>query len=309
MSARPSQPFVELRVAATSAERAEIAAAEVWEAGAEGVVEEDEAPSFGLTIYAPLARRGDVETALREALGGDIDIAVRPVEAIAWEEAWKEGFAAIEISPRLVVRPSFVPAVPGVGAELRELIVEPGQAFGTGSHLSTRLALEAIDAQYSPLGPGPSRQSTGRPRAADRVLDVGTGSGILAVAALLLGAQQAVGFDLDPLAAPAALECARANALGANFCCFTGPIDALAPTTPGFDLVAVNLLRSEMLPIAGPIAARAAAGGVLVLSGLLAGDTDAVLRAFAALGWAETARWVGADADAEAWVALTLARS
>jgi ribosomal protein L11 methyltransferase len=211
---------------------------------------------------------------------------------VEWAVAWKRVLVPVEISPRLVVAPSFATPAPLPGQ--RWLRIEPGQAFGTGAHHSTRLALEAIDLA---VGRAPPRW----------VLDVGTGSGVLALAALSLGAQRALGFDLDPLAAPAARRAANENGLADRAHWFTGPIAALRPAR--FELVVANLLRRELLPIADEIAARVAAGAGLVLAGLLEADAPAVLRAFAPHGLQEVSRRVRRDDDDEAWLGLVLRRA
>ena len=289
VSERHQPEVVRLRLRAPDARCAEIAAAEAFEAGASGLVEEED--GLGLIIYAPGTAAGDLERALRNAgLGLELG-ELEPVEPVAWAEAWKQVLGPVEISSRLLVASPHAECTPAEGQ--RCLWIEPGQAFGTGAHDSTRLALECIDALYCERAPG-------------RVLDVGTGSGVLALAALALGADAAVAFDLDPLAAPAARVASRANALEDRLELFTGPIDALAPAR--FGLVVANLLRSELLPIAGSVAQRVAGGGALVLAGLLEGDVARVLATFEPLGLCETARRLRRDGDDEGWVGLILCR-
>jgi ribosomal protein L11 methyltransferase len=197
------------------------------------------------------------------------------------------------ISERLVVRPSFVESP---DPRARSLIIDPGQAFGTGGHASTRLALEWIDELAR-------REWLNR---STRVIDVGVGTGVLAMAALALGAGHGVGHDLDPLAAPEARRLARANDLHDRLQVFTGPIDALLPGR--FDLVLANLLRSEMLPIAESIANAMRPDGRLILSGLLEDELDAVTTAFEAFGFPRVSRRTAGDPSGESWGALLLAR-
>jgi ribosomal protein L11 methyltransferase len=284
---------------------AEIAAAEAWEAGAEGVVEEDEGRE--LIVYLP----SDCTERLVHALNAaPCSLQIGSPEAVpevVWSEAWKEVLVPVEISPRLVVAPSFAPRAPGPGQ--RWIAIEPGQAFGTGAHHSTRLALEGIDAV---LLRGAARS----------VLDVGTGSGVLALAALALGAERAIGLDLDPLAAPAARRAARDNGLAERAAWLTGPIDALrgaprAGPVPGrerrvagrFDLVVANLLRAELLPIAERVADRVAANGHLVLAGLLERDESAVRDAMARAGLRIASRRTREDDDGASWLGLLLVRA
>lgn len=275
---------------ARDATDAEIAVAEAWAAGAAGVVEDED--GCLLTIYVTAAAADAVGRALRAALPS-LEIApAELVASIAWGEAWKHVLQPVEISRRLVVAPSFATPAPRPGQHW--IRIEPGQAFGTGAHHSTRLALEGIDAAVC----------RARPRS---VLDVGTGSGVLALAALALGAGWAVGFDLDPLAAPAARRAAGENGLDDRAAWFTGPIEALGPGR--FELVAANLLRGELLPIASEIARRLAPGGSLVLAGLLEADAPGVRAAFAALGLRQVALSARRDDDGESWIGLVLRRA
>ena len=161
--ARKEPTTVCLRVVASDPLGAEIAAAEAWEAGASGVVEEE--GGLAITVYVPAAAAARVAQALAEARPAVGVGPPEPVEEEVWSEAWKAHLGPIEISPRLIVAPSFAPGEPAAGQ--RVVTIDPGQAFGTGAHHSTRLALECIDA-WAAAGP----------RA--RVLDVGTGSGVLA---------------------------------------------------------------------------------------------------------------------------------
>ena len=304
---------VRVRITARDAEGAEIAAAEAFEAGALGVVEEPGVPASDPSgPPAGASGQGDAErsevtivaylpderlAALREAIEAASAACplvlglAEPVVEEAWSETWKQVLVPVEISSRLGVTPPF--ATPPARRGQRWIEIDPGQAFGTGAHHSTRLALEGLDdvlAQHD----------------VDTVLDVGTGSGVLALAAVALGARSALGFDLDPLAAPAALAAAHANGLGHATGWFTGPIEALAPRA--FELVVANLLRRELLPIAAPVAERVATGGRLVLAGLLERDGPAVARAFAPFGLHEEARRMRRDDDGESWLGLVLVR-
>jgi len=296
-----------LRVAGLGALDAEIASAQAWDAGAVGVVEQDGV----LGIYVPAPALPAVEGAVRATLPAGVELgAPACVAAEDWSESWKRHLVAVDISPRLRVRPSFVAALPERPGR-HELAIEPGQAFGTGAHASTRLALECLDAGFE------RERAAARP-VPGRVLDVGTGSGVLALAAAALGARVALGFDLDPLAAPAARTAARANGLSDRTAFFTGSIAALAgvrspPQRAGadparFDLIVANLLRSELLPIASQIAARVRPGGWLVLAGLLEADGDAVRAALQPGGLREDLRRVRRDADGAAWLGLALRR-
>ena len=221
---------------------------------------------------------------------------VMPIEDQDWSQAWQQGLHAIEVGRRLLVRPSFVAAELRVGQH--ELVIDPGQAFGTGGHASTLLALEWIEAASS--GPAGFRADT-------RVLDVGTGTGILALAALRLGAGSAVGLDLDPEAAFAAHGCAERNGLTARLRLFIGPVEALC--TEPFDWVFANLLKRELVPIAAQLAAFTRPGGRAILSGLLAVERDSVETLLGSLGFALQGIRTRQDGAGDQWISLLMARA
>jgi ribosomal protein L11 methyltransferase len=292
-SRRSRAAFVRLELRAEGAALAERAAAEAYAAGALGLEEREEGASILLLVYA----REEAAPELARALAQVPGLAVGPAQALPdrdWSEAWKAGLEAVDVSPRLRVRPSFVTLPPAPGQA--ELVIDPGQAFGTGGHASTRLALEWVDALAPALASAPGA----------RVLDVGCGTGVLALAALRLGAPRAVAFDVDPLAAAAARANARSNGLAARLEVFTGPLGALADVR--FELVLANLLRSELLPLAADLAARTAPRGQLVLSGLLEAERDAVVASFAPRGLHPRGERSRGDAAGDVWLALLMAR-
>jgi len=270
---------------------AELVVAEAWELGVEGIEERPDDKRLVLYCAAPQA------AALRDGLSAIFGERIRlgdasTVEDVDWSEAWKEGLGPLRVAPRIVVRPSFAPLEEGfASATDLVLTIDPGQAFGTGGHASTTLCLEWIDALI-----GPGRRFAYGPR----VLDVGTGTGILALAALGLGASSAVGHDLDPIAAVEARRAADANGLAAKLRLFTGGIEALAPGR--FDLTVANLLKREVLPIAEPVAASIVDEGALVLSGLLAADLDEVVAAFEGFGLSLVETRETLDATGDHWI-------
>jgi ribosomal protein L11 methyltransferase len=291
--------FVCIEVHAPNAEVAEIAAAEAFAAGAAGLEEREEGGSITLLLYVP-AREAAVVARRIEALpdSNAKTVVVSPPHAVPeidWSEAWKEGLEATVISDRLAIRPPFVPPLARVGGVDRvEIEIEPGQAFGTGGHESTQLALEWIDQVAPSLEPGA------------RVLDVGTGSGVLSLAALALAPCTAVALDLDPLAGRAARENAERNGLGDRLQVFTGPMDALRGEP--FELVVANLLRNELLPIAGAIAAATRPGGRAIFSGLLETDCARVEEALRAVDLHVRGVRHQVDANGETWAGLLTLR-
>jgi ribosomal protein L11 methyltransferase len=297
-----------------SAEAAERVAAEAYAAGAVGLEEREDQKGVALLLYA---RAGDAE-AVRRAVArvgapASVPEAV-PVPEADWCEAWKADLEATVVSARLVVRPSFVSVVASSARQPEkpaEIVIDLGQAFGTGSHASTRLALEWIDRLAPALEPGA------------RILDVGTGTGVLALAALRLSEgegegddSEAVALDIDPLATAAARANAEANGLAARFHVFTGPLAALrrepreghGPFDLPFDLVVANLLRTEMLPLLGEISQRMRPGANAVLSGLLASERGSVEAAAGAVGLAAAGARYGDDASGDRWTALLTLR-
>lgn len=285
----------------------EVLLAEAFEAGAEGAEEHEEAGRFEACIYAPSERIEAIRKTLRRIARSGTEVAgAEALPEIDWSESWKKGLEALRVSPRLLVRPPFIDVELEPGQ--KEIIIEPGQGFGTGAHASTRLCLDWIDELSSAPGPG---------FRIDRVLDVGTGSGVLALAAVALGADRAVGFDLDPVAIEAAREAVAHNrstleggggkdpAGRSRVHFFVGPIEAVRGRYP---LVLANLLKREMLPIATRLAGVLEKRGRLVLAGLLEEDIPEVLAHFAAEGLGEIGRRERVD-PVGTWVGLCLGAS
>lgn len=295
MSARTpsaSRPaFVAVRARAPEASEAERAVAEAWAAGASGLEERDARDGVELIVYAPADRGRAVWAALVAVLGAEAVAALEPVPETAWPEAWKAGLAPVVVSERLVVRPPFAAHARTPGQ--REVLIEPRQAFGTGAHATTALALEALDLALA----GASGA---------RVLDVGCGSGVLALAALALGAREAVACDLDPVAAREARDNAGRNDLAAGLRVFAGSLDALAGGA--FDLVVANLIRSELAPLVAGLVAAVRPRGALVLSGLLAAERGQLAEALAAAGARIVSERVRDDGRGDVWLALTATR-
>lgn len=182
-----------------------------------------------------------------------------------WGESWKEGLAPFRVG-RVFVRFSWTPVPTPPGAV--EVVLDPGMAFGTGTHPTTALCLEALDALLA-ASPGAA------------VLDVGTGSGLLAIAAARLGAGRVAATENDPVALRVAGENAARNGVALEL--------ALAPPRAvegRFPIVVANILANTLVELAPELAARVAPGGALLLAGILAGQEEEVRAAYLAQGLA-----------------------
>ena len=268
---------------------AEDAAAELWEEGAAGVEirDGDGIPMPGIRQPAPgrallVAHFADRSAAgaLAAARGGEIaELADQD-----WSEGWKAGLGPMAIG-RVFVRPSWIAAAAPPG--MVEVVLDPGMAFGTGSHPTTSLCLEALSARLEGRG-------------ALRVLDVGTGSGLLAIAARRLGAAAVVASDNDPVALRVAAENAAANGVELEL---RG--DDVAELPGPFDLILANILANTLVELAPAIAGQLAPGGVVLLSGILGPQAAEVEAAYRAAGLAPAGG--GHRAEGE-WALLAMER-
>jgi ribosomal protein L11 methyltransferase len=232
------------------------ASGRLWLAGAYAVAEEP--TGAGVTLVAGFADAAEAEAAAA-AVGGEV-VEVGPG---AWLDAWRE-FAAPVRAGRIVVVPAWIEP-PGTEPGDIVLEIDPGRVFGHGGHPTTRLLLEELD-----------RRITG----GESVLDVGTGSGVLAVAAAALGAGRVVGIDIDP-------ACVRVTTANAERAGVTVDVSAtpLAEVEGTFDIVLANIGADVLKDLAPLIQAK---GGVLLLSGLLVDRIDDVAGAYARTATAST---------------------
>lgn len=195
-----------------------------------------------------------------------------------WAESWKAHFPPLAVGERLFVHPPWIDAVP---AGRIPIVLDPGMAFGTGQHASTRGCLVLLEPAL-------------RHRPGARVLDLGTGSGILAIAARKLGAGATWAIDTDADACAIAAANAAANGLHDLH------IDTALAAAPGpFEVILANLLAGLLVELAPTIAGRLAPGGVAIGAGILATEADAVRRAWRAAGLVADGEW-----SDEGWVAL-----
>lgn len=304
--------FQRIRVLVSDTAAAERVSADAFEAGASGLEERERerasprsAERIGesaddmpreLWIYAPAARARAVEAMLAELEASDLRGRLRGLGAEQapdedWSRRWRDGLGVVRISPRLSVRPPFVSDDGQGGASI---VVDPGQAFGTGGHASTRLALTLLDALP---------ESTLRDA---RVLDVGTGSGVLALAAVALGARVAIGLDVDQVAVREARRNAIENGVADRAAFFAGSVDGLR--AGAFDLALANLLRTEVLPLLPALADALAPGARTVFSGLLTSERGEMEAALASAGLAVERTCSEPDPSGDEWLGLVTRR-
>ena len=203
------------------------------------------------------------------------EVSLSTIEEQDWVRLTQSQFDPIKITGRMWILPSWhIATDPGA----INLVIDPGLAFGTGSHPTTRLCLQWLEAHVA---------------RGDRMLDYGCGSGILAIAAKRLGAGAVIGTDVDPQAIAAARTNAVVNRVD---CAFVTP-EGLSDDT--FDLIAANILTNPLRILAPALAVRARGGARIVLSGILSDQAAMVIDAYAP--WFNIDTW---RAD-EGWVALS----
>lgn len=200
------------------------------------------------------------------------------VEDKDWEREWMQHYHPIQCGPRLWICPSWL-APPDPQAV--NLLLDPGLAFGTGTHPTTFMCLQWLDEQ----------NLTGQ-----TVIDYGCGSGILGIASLLLGAKRALGVDIDPQALLATQDNAGRNGLAAER--FPVYYPSQAPAEPA-DVVLANILAGPLVELAPALNDLLVAGGRLCLSGILASQAQAVQRAYGAFIEFDPVR------NKDEWVCLT----
>ena len=284
----------------------------LWEQGALGVVEEETpgAPPRLRAFFAESMSSTKLLAAVREyqaslrSLGFSVEshgTEITPLLDEAWASAWQQSFPAREIGQRLLVLPPWLcEAQPKASrADTREgsphdrtprhddratVVIEPGRAFGTGHHGTTEGCLVLLE---EALAAAPDAS----------VLDIGTGTGILAIAALRLGARAVVAIDVDPDAVAAA----QVNASRNDCTGLTVRLAEAQDIAERFPLVLANLLTHTHLALAGHYARLVAPGGRLVLGGMLEDEDGRVSLALAAAGFTARSRLA-----LEGWASLLL---
>jgi ribosomal protein L11 methyltransferase len=267
-------------------EHADVVLAELLEL-APGGVEEAELEDGAVVEYAVYGAPGELPDLpdVQAAAGGALVEVVTTEVADDWAERWRAFHRPIEIAGRLYVRPPWEPARNGV----LDVVIDPGQAFGTGAHHTTRLCLELLAGE-----PLPAAGAAG-------VMDLGCGSGVLAIAAARLGWGPVAGVDHELESVRATAENAQANGVQVAVERFDLIRGGPAPSAP---LVLANLLRPLLLCVARAGFQGGAVPRTLIASGLLAHEADEVAAAFGRHGLVEADRRQSAE-----WAALVLRRT
>lgn len=209
------------------------------------------------------------------------------VDEVDWADAWKAHYKPVRVGRRLLVKPSWLDTPVGPDDVLIEL--DPGMAFGTGTHPSTQLCLTILEDHICPL---------------DRVLDLGCGSGILAIAAARLGAEDILALDIDPVAVRVARDNVIANGVQEQIHVDQGSLESQLHAPRRFDVVLVNILAKVIVELCGQgLGHLVRPGGWLVAAGIIEEQAEEVAEALHAAGLRVERRRRSGD-----WVALIARR-
>lgn len=215
-------------------------------------------------------------------------IAVKHIASEAWQDAWRSAFPPQRVGARIVIAPTWID-LPEDEGEV-QVRLDPGLAFGTGQHPTTRLALELLEGAVEPH---------------HHVADIGTGSGILAIAAVKLGARRVDAVELDPTAIPVARTNFDTNGVGSRVSLSEG--DGLKGLEGRYHLIVGNILTKAILPMIPECGARLFEGGVVIFSGILEAELPQVESVLGVHGFevVESVREVEAGVT---WVGIKAAR-
>ena len=229
-------------------------------------------------------RYARIDTAVRlVAHVGDVsELRVRVVEEEEWQESWKEHFHVLRVGTRTVIVPTW--RTYGPREDDIVIAIDPGMAFGTGHHPTSRMCLELLETRVQP---------------GDRVLDLGCGSGILSIAAAKLGAAEVFGLEIDPIAASVAVSNVRENAVQDTVTTDKASLPHPQAEANGYDLLVANVSAKVITELADHIVRVVRSGGTLVFSGILDKQQTEVIDRMTALG----VRFDDGLTDAD-WVAL-----
>ena len=242
-----------------------------------------------VTTYIPHDNRLEgryarIDTAVRlVAHVGDVsELRVRVIEEEEWQESWKEHFHVLRVGMRTVIVPTWRTYEPRENDVV--ITIDPGMAFGTGHHPTTRMCLELLEIHVEP---------------GDRVLDLGCGSGILSIAAAKLGASNVLGLEIDPIAASVAERNVRENGEQDTVTTDEASLPNPQAEADGYDLLVANVSAKVITELAEHIVGVVRSGGTLIFSGILDKQRTEVIERMVALGVQFDEGLTDAD-----WVAL-----
>jgi threonylcarbamoyladenosine tRNA methylthiotransferase MtaB len=309
---RLATEWLEVRVT-VAAEAAEAVGEELRRLGARGYAWEDFGPDAGalraLVAYFPaggeagrsLAAKlpADLRAFLAALPGWGLDpgpakVATRLALQTEWQDQWKAFFRPTRVGRRLVVHPPWEPPA-AIGPDDIPIVIDPGQAFGTGNHATTRGALELLEEVLDSrrlaapvVGAAPTDPD---PSAVSRVFDLGTGSGLLAIAAAKLGAAKVLAVDNDPVAVEAAGWNVAANGLAGRVEVALGDLGVVLASGGPASLILANLTTDLIVSALPSVSAALEPGGVFVAAGIATGEAaERVAEAARAAGLSEIDR-------------------
>ena len=238
---------------------AELVAGRLWDLGSTGIEEQDGETGGAVVLIAAFP-----SPAATEAAAAELGAEVVTVDDDLWQDTWRPYAEPVDVGAALRVVPAWRADEGGDGQRL-SLLIDPGPCFGSGSHATTRTLLAALE---DVVVPGVT------------VLDVGTGSGVLAVAAARLGAARVEAIDIDAASVAVTAANARANGVEGSVHASVVP---LADVAGRFDVVLANLSAATLCELAPKLMAATAPGGRLLVSGMLTGQWRHVLPAFTSM--------------------------
>ncbi len=251
----PNKEWYEIKIQANM-ETSEIISDVLFGLNANGIIEENDL----ITGYIPVEISTDelknkIKTSLNHLFveTGEESfpkIEINLIRDIDWNSEWKKNYKPLRVSDKLMIRPSWLETPDDAPPVVIE--IDPEMAFGTGTHATTRLTLQLLE-KYIDKN--------------ENILDVGTGTGILAIAAALIGAKKITAFDIDPIASETARKNSKLNHVPVSIEFFTGTLDAINKSP--FDLIMANVNRTVILNILPLLSKMLDYQNILLLSGIL----------------------------------------
>ncbi len=259
----------------------------LWQLDLDGINETDN----GIIVFADSSKnisRNDIEKILTnmiyENLIDEFSIEEEIFEDKNWNEEYEKKVRVIEVTDRIVIKPSFK----NYSAKPNQIIItiDPKMSFGTGEHATTKLVIQLIEKYVKP---------------GDKVLDVGSGTGVLGISAVMLGAKSALGIDNDEWCLLNGTENVKANNLESDVEIRLAEIHRIEELN--FDLIVANINKHILLEISGALKEKSAPNGKLILSGLLQTDKEEILNRYISIGYDYIE-----SAEMDEWCALVFKR-